>query len=461
MISVQNRLQQLSGSRNLLVFGFIFFFAITLSSCGVFGKSKYDRDTVKTHPPIDKPTKVDTTRWTKLPEDKFPPITSDEKSEEEAEYETILKYSYRVAAFIPFEINKMDLNVENSNDLRSLKYLHYYAGMQLAMEQLKEEDVRLTLDVFDSEESKSRIEQILDQQLPQETDAIMGPIKKECLVTLAEFGKENRMPIISPWYSSQSVAKENPYYIQINPFLTEHYHAITEHALEEFSKDQIFLVGRENTRDTDRFKYFQETAEIILDEKEALKTFTFDQDSLSAEFEIIKAKLLDDKATVFILPNYSSRDAQFIYDFIRRINVEKLDHEVYVYGMPVMASMNKLSYDYLVNMNVRIVMSRFVDVSGPLEKRFQSDFFEEYNCFPMDEAYEGYDNLLFLGRALKRYGTGFVRKLDQDSLEYLSTRFNIQPVMTSNNVEDQSIEYFENQNLRIIQFVENQFQTLK
>ncbi len=461
MISVQNRLQQLSGSRNLLVFGFIFLCTITLSSCGVFGKSKYDKDTVKTKPPKDKPTKVDTTRWTKLPEDKFPPITSEEKSEEEAEYETILKYSYRVAAFIPFEINEMDLNVENSNDLRFLKYLHYYAGMQLAMEQLEEEGVRLTLDVYDSEESKSRIEQILDQQLPQETDAIMGPIKKECLITLAEFGKENRMPIISPWYSSQSVAKENPYYIQFNPFLTEYYRAITEHALKEFSKEQIFLVGRQNTRDTDRFKYFQETAEIILEEEQPLKTFTFDQDSLSTEYEIIKNRLLDDKATVFILPNYSSRDAQFIYDFLRRINVEKLDNEVYVYGMPVMASMNKLSYDYLVNMNVRIVMSRFVDVSGPMEKQFQSDFFEEYNCFPMDEAYEGYDNLLFLGRALKQYGTGFVQKLDQDNLEYLSTRFNIQPVMTDESVEDQSVEYFENQNLRIIQFIEDQFQTLK
>lgn len=461
MISVPSRQLRLSGSKQAFFYGLVFLCGMLITSCGAFGKSKYDKDVVNAKPSKKGPTEVDTIKWTKLPEEKFPPITTKEKDLDSEISESVMKDIYRVAAFVPFEINRMNLEVEKSKDLRSLKYLHYYAGMQLAMEQLESEGVSLILDVYDSEENESRINQVINEQLPADIDAIMGPLKKECLVRLAEFGKENKIPIISPWFSSQSVAKDNPYYIQLNPFLTEHYRAITEHALQEFSADQIFLVGRQNTRDLDRFKYFQETAEILLNEATPLKRFVFDQDSLSAEFEIIKNTLLDDKATVFLLPNYSSRDAQFIYDFLRRINVEKLGKEVYVYGMPVMHAMDKISYDYLVNMNVRIVMSRFVNEKEAMEMIFQSKFYESFGSFPQDEAYEGYDNLLYLGRSLKRYGTGFVNKLDQDDQEYMSTRFDIQPVMSEDNVETQKVEYFENQNLRIIQFIDNQFQTLK
>ena len=78
-----------------------------------------------------------------------------------------------------------------------------------------------------------------------------------------------------------------------------------------------------------------------------------------------------------------------------------------------------------------------------------------------DEAYEGYDNLLFIGRSMKRYGTGFVKRLGGDNQEYLSTRFDIQPIMDDTDVESKKIEYYENQNLRIIQFIENQFQILR
>lgn len=457
MISVRNRLQQSNGNK---IF-FAFFLSIfLLSSCGIFSSnsSTTKNDVRKQNKDTDK-VEVDTVKWTKLPEDKFPPIQNEKGVEEPEKVVKGKKDAYRVACFLPMEANRIDLSVEDPNELRSLRYIHYYAGMQFALEELEAQGMNLTMDVYDSKDNPQHIKSILNSRLASDTDAILGSIKKESLKELARFGRENEIPVISPWYSSKSVTRDNEYYIQLNPFLTEHYRAITEHALKNFDPSQIYLVGREGTKDLSRFKYFQETCKELTDGEE-LNTFSFYLDSLTQEYEIFKDVIRQDTATVFILPNFSSRDAQYIYDVLRRINVEKMNNKVYVYGMPVMYDMDKMTYEYYTNMNIRIVMSRFTDKSTPEARAFEAKYFRTYNDYPKGEAYEGYDNVMFLGSMLQKYGLDFINHLDEDTMEYFSARFNIQPVFVG-DVEEENVNYYENRNLRIIQFVENRFKSLK
>ncbi len=458
MISVQNHLLRLNGSRiaALFIVG-----SLLLSSCGIFSSSRSNGSGDVTSEQNQNPDKaeVDTVQWTKIPEDKFPPIKTDKKEEETTTSSKGKKEAYRMACFLPMNSQRIDLSVEDPNEMRSLKYIHYYAGMQFALEDLEEAGMKLTMDVFDSKDDPNHVKSILSSRLATDTDVILGSIKKESLKELARFGKKNEIPVISPWYSSKSVTRNNPYYVQLNPFLTEHYRAITEHALAHFDPSQIYLLGREGTKDLSRFKYFQETCQELTD-GETLNTFPFYTDSLTQEFEIFKDIILQDSATVFIIPNFSSRDAQYIYDVLRRINVEKMDHEVYVYGMPIMYMMDKMTYEYYTNMNIRIVMSRFTNTSTEEAKSFEARYFRRYNDYPRGEAFEGYDNVMFIGQMLQEYGLDFLDHLDDDMMEYFSARFDIQPVFTG-DVEDGTVNYFENQNLRIIQFVDNQFRSLK
>ena len=467
MISVQNRRQQSNGNRIIL---FCFVAVFTFSSCGLFSGGSKGNSKGNSTTNTKEEVKVDTVQWTKLPEDKFPPIKSDTKvTEKQVDSEYVMKDQYRVAAIVPFQINRMDMNVESVQEIRNLKYLHYYAGMQMAMEDLEQEDISITLDVFDSKENLKDVKFILNNKLSSNTDAIMGPLKKDILIELAKFGKENKVPVISPWYSSQSIANENPNYIQLTPFLIDHYKALTQHALSSFDPENIYLVGRTNSKDVNRFKYFQEEAYKLTGEENALQEFVFYQDSLTHEFEIIKRIIRNQidketgerKPTVFIIPNFSSRESQYIYDLLRRINVEKLDNEVYVYGMPVLYDMDKITYEYYTNLNMRIAMSRYTQKSSVEASLFSSRYFNEYNDFPKQDAFEGYDNMMFLGRALKKYGTGFIANLDKDETEYLSTRYNIKPVSSSKDPESIMVDYFENKNLRIIQYIENEFSIIK
>ena len=321
--------------------------------------------------------------------------------------------------------------------------------------------------IRDSNESVTQVRNVLNNKVDNNTDIIIGSLKKDVLIELAAFGKENSIPIISPWYSSQSVADNNDYYIQLKPFLIDHYYKLTEHALANFDSEDIYLVGRNGSKDPSRFKHFQEAAYNVTKEENPLNEFVIDLDSLSAEYGIFRSlienrneNMEEKKPLVFIIPNFSMRESNYIYDLIRRINVEKLDQEVYIYGMPVLYGMDKISYDYLTNLNIRIVMSRYTKQSSPGAKNFIANFFREYNDYPLDDAFEGYDNMLWLGRMLHQYGGAFVDNLNKDKSEYLSTKFDIQPVYDG-DPEKPELDYFENKNLRIIQFYHNEFSVVK
>ncbi len=465
MILVQNRLLQLSGNSIILVF----LISVLLASCGAFSSKGSTGNSNSSTNGKNDVVKVDTVEWKQIPEDKFPPINNvdEELVEKEAVKSKDKKDMYNITAFLPLEASRINYGAEYPKDIRNLKYIEYYAGMKLAMEQLEKEGINITMNVHDSKESIATVMGILNNQVDNNTDVILGSLKKDVLVELAEFGKENSIPVISPWYSSQSVADNNEYYIQLTPFLIDHYYSLTEHALSHFDKEDIYLVGRNGSKDPSRFKYFQEAAYNVTKEKDALNEFVIDIDSLSAEYGIFRSlienrneNLKSAKPIVFIIPNFSMRESNYIYDLIRRINVEKLDQEVYIYGMPVIYRMDKISYDYLTNLNVRIAMSRYTKKSSPEAKNFAANYFREYNDYPLDDAYEGYDNMLWVGRMLHKYGGAFVDNLNRDKQEYLSTKFNIQAVYDG-DPEKPELDYFENKNLRVIQFYDNEFSVVK
>ncbi len=465
MILVQNLLQQLSGNK------IIWFLSCTifLASCGMFGGGSSSNSGGQERPIKEKDIRVDTVEWTKIPESEFPPINNVDEDliEKEVERSKEKKEQYNITSFLPIQASRINYGVEYPDDIRNVKYLQYYAGMKIALEQLEEEDISLKVDVFDSKEDITHVKSILNDRVDNTTDVILGSLKKDILVELAAFGKENSIPVISPWYASQSIADDNPFYIQLTPFLIDHYYAITEHALSHFDAEDIYLVGRNGSKDVTRFKYFQEAAFNVTKEENVLNEFVFTLDSLNAEDGIIRSfifnrneNLEEERPLVFIIPNFSMRESNYLYDLIRRINVEKLNQEIYIYGMPVLYGMDKITYDYLNNLNIRIVMSRYTKKSSPEAKNFAARYFREYNDYPLDDAYEGYDNMLWLGRMLHTYGGAFIDNLDKDNAEYLSTKFDIQKVFDG-DVEKPTLDYFENKNLRIIQFNNNEFSVVK
>ncbi len=456
MISAQNHPLLLSGNRYLWV---LLVFLFVLPSCGTTKKGKsqgrpHGRISTKKH--HTKKTKKIV--WTEGHDDRKPPIkdtsttSSGTKGNDgkptEINADINKEDVYDVVYFIPFD----------ARGKKSERFVQYYAGMQIAKRILEKEGVNLNVTVID--EKSGSFEDILSENIDSEVDAIVGPYDRSNLRIAAKTAKEKRLPLISPWQSSPKITKDNPYYIQLRPGLNEHYLTIFKDIKQSYDADQVTIIGRStNTSDLKRIKRLQKMAAYVWDEKEKkpLNEYTMLQDSIDFGVTAFDSLMFDQDEVVVVIPNWSFEDESFIYGALRRLSAEKGMSKVIVYGMPIMLESDKINFDYYNSLNMRVARSKFVDKRDNDVNRFRRDFLEEFGTLPTDNAYEGYDNLMYLGRNITKYGKNFQFYLFNDTGYYMQAAYNVRPRYKSSKSDHREIKYFENSNVDIIEFKNNRF----
>jgi len=454
MISVLNHLRRLSGNKIL----FFLVLIISISACGGTDKAvrRTNRGTTKTpkkNTEEKKRKKVDEVIWSEGKDDKKPPIVNKEApvyGKPEIETEDVYDLTY----FIPFDAGDY-LNSTQKSD----RFVQYYCGMLVATKILEKEGVSLNINVVD--EKKRRFDNILKDEVNRDTDVIVGPYSRKSLRSAAAFAKDKEIPLISPWQASSRITEENPYYIQLRPNLDEHYYSIFEDVKRNYTLDQVHIIGRKsNITDVKRIKKLQRMAKDVWGESDEdyLAEAWLIQDSIDIGQTAFDSIFVTDEPVVCIIPNWSFEDEAFIYGSLRRLSVEKGLAEVIVYGMPIMLESEKINFDYYSSLNMRVARSKFVDERDYDVARFKRDFVNTYGALPTDDAYEGYDNLMFIGRNIHKYGKAFQYYLSEDQGYYLQAGYKVTETRKDDSSDaPRAIDYFENKNVDIIEFKDNRF----
>lgn len=455
MILAQNHQRLLNGNKFLLLVCGILI--LVLASCSgtknVSDKSKVLKPSKNDRSDIGQKgsSKVDTIHWTEIDRTKEYNSTIEDLDLEKQD-------RYKISLLFPFDINSNNSDVNNSKTQLG-QMANYYGGVKLALQQLEEEAINLDVEVLDSESGN------FDKKLQQciDSDVIIGPRTKEQLLTTANFGRINNIPVISPWLSSSKITKDNAFFVQLKTSLKNHFNKIVSHAKSEFSDDQIFLLGRKGVKeDMSYMRYIQNVAAVINNDnnKKPLQEFYIDEDSLRLGEFAFDSIFIEGQTTVFILPNHSfASDEDFIYNTARKMNGEKGLENVVLYGMPILLESEKIKYDLHKGLNMRICRASYVDRSKVEFKEFRQRYFEQYGAFPSDEALEGFDMMIFIGRSIFNYGKKFQYFLDTYDSSLLQTKFEIQKVYKEDADDNfKNIQYFQNDHLYILTFTEDKFQ---
>jgi hypothetical protein len=266
------------------IFFFLVIFLFGLSSCDMFrkaqtdervtekekteldeieGKGTYNPETGKYEPSTTVSTKVDTIKWTVNP-DQVPPITSDATEMATSKDPVVISDDgsgkklgiYNVAVMLPFFTNRFDDGTTIDN--ASLQALSFYGGMKIAFNELSREGVHINATVHDTKGSESTVTSLMASPDLAKADLIIGPFRKNNIIIAGEQAKLLRTPFVSPLSASSDVANDNPYFIQVNPYLQTHCQSITQHARKRFKPNQIVLVARNKEAEISRFQYFQD-----------------------------------------------------------------------------------------------------------------------------------------------------------------------------------------------------------
>ena len=426
MISVLNHRRLLSGSKII----FSLFVTLVLLSCGA--SKKVIRTTpTPSNSSQDRVAKVDTVTWV---EDKAAPdpIESDEvASNKGLDIATGNNPSvpnseqlstYNVSVLFPFYSDAYNPENDRSRS-KSKRAIQLYGGMQLAIEKLEKEGVKMNINVFDTKGKTAVTSSLLQQSKIYNSDVIFGPFRSDNLKLGAKVAQEIKRPFISPMNPSNTITKDNPFFVQAKPGLERHCQAITDHVLEKYSPVQVVLVARDKAGEKERLQIFQKALMNHPKGKEGEKFREYLVSDYGNEFENMDFLnyIIEGIPTVFVVPSWSSES--FINNVLRKIRLVKLENEVVVYGMPQWKNYERVSYDYYDALNVHLSSDNQLDRSKTNIQNFAKAYFQTFGEAPSEDAYYGYDMTLYMGKMLIKHGSQFQTKIDTEPYMGLSTGF--------------------------------------
>ncbi|MFZ1705719.1 MAG: ABC transporter substrate-binding protein [Saprospiraceae bacterium] len=470
MTLVRNLPQLLSGNNKLV---FILFCWLFFTGCSrktfVVDSPQIIKPEKKPNPDttdivsIDKKTKsLDTIQWNDVSEAN-PPIKTPETNVDVRDKNptgTIGKFvkdQYNVRLLIP--LNSV---LYNETTLTTNRFVQFYAGVLMALEELEKKGSKLTLHVTDTGTPNFKIADEVKSIENNPPDLIIGPFEREDLKLIASEAQKREITVVSPWQTSTKITKENDFYIQMKPNLKEHFLKITEHVCKHYQQGEVIVITHNNQEGVSWYNFFNDAANKYSNQNSFLTHFAVSSDSLvspnTAFVNLFKTK----SPKAIILPYYSYNDEAKLYSVIRRLSADKGINEVVVYGMPLMIESERIDYEFYSSLNIRVAMSEFVyadDYNVRLFKRKFLDFFGELASV---DAIKGYDVMMFIGQNMKQYGSKFQEAIVQEKQYFLQTQVELQKTISDDSKKNPGeFDFFENKHILIIEFKQNGFQILE
>lgn len=417
--------------------------------------------------------RMDTMVWRDIPLKDAPVITSDGVFVDDGggldgtgNFGTEFYSTYNLAVLLPFVTDRFA--IENASLPENSDWaVHFYAGMKMALDVLEQEGVSLNVTTLDTKGKTGEVNNLIRTNSDLlNAHAIVGPYRKENVKLVADFAKRENKTLISPYSASTGVASNNTNYVQVNPTLESHAEAIMRHARNRYRADQIVLVTRNKQSEQARLNFFQQENYRIEGSTNAAKIqelIVTDESPDLNELDL-KPYIKLGTTTVFIVPSFSSE--AFVGALMRKIYLEARYSPIVVYGMPQWQEYSSIDYDVYENLNLHISSAIFVDPYSPAVQSFKRNYYDRYGTAPEEQAFRGYDDMLYFGRMLKKHGTKFQFFLDQEpGLGYLHTQFNIQKELTPESMRPESknevIQKFGNKYVNILKFDQYYFQEAK
>lgn len=370
--------------------------------------------------------------------------------------------SYRVDFLLPFLANRLEAGGMDGTELpvidpNSLWSLHFYSGAQMALDDLKSQDISLNVSAHDTQASPEKTNQLLRQQDTRAAQMLIGPYLRSNVAAAAEAVRNQEQVLISPYSAADGISTNNPNYVQVNPTLNTHLRSLLQHATTTKRNDRIILVGGPQHRD--RLAFLQEEYRIMSGNLEIppLEELIIEQ----PETDI--TPYLDGRGTVFIVPIYE--DESFVANFLRLVyNANRMNQDrVATYGLPQWKNYSRIDFDYYEGANVHISSSTFINKLDPTVRQFRQDFYNRFKTIPREEAYIGYDVTNYFARMISKYGTRFQYSLSRNPEKLMHTEFRFEPMMyvsdpNASNFEQATVDHWENTFVNILQFKNYQFQ---
>ena len=148
---------------------------------------------------------------------------------------------------------------------------------------------------------------------------------------------------------------------------------------------------------------------------------------------------------------------------MRKLSADKGTKDVIVFGLPQWTGFNNLNSNHMESLSVHISSSTYINTHHPSYNSFKNKFYTNYFTMPDNQAYQGYDLIMWLAKTISREGFEGVMRGKPASESGIALGFELKPVYKEGKKpsEMKTPLYYENSRVRTLKFTDQDYELMR
>jgi ABC-type branched-subunit amino acid transport system substrate-binding protein len=283
-------------------------------------------------------------------------------------------------------------------------FTDFYKGAMLALEDLKAEGRSAVVTLYDSGNSREKMESIVTSAEFMDTDLIIGPVFEDETVPAVRFGEFFRVPVVSPLASMRSLGSEVLF--QMTPDAASKYDK-----LRPLLEGDINLIVVSSSVEDDSAFSREITRELAGRSYRQFNVYAGSGDEFASLLDPARPNVVIVLAGGELAVNVALTAISSSYNKVLATRPGR--PSLTVVGNSRWANFDGTSIDLnlFFKLNVRFVSNYYINRSDPRTHAFETRYAGLYGDFPSRSAFRGYDAVTLFAGALFESGFSFADRL--------------------------------------------------
>lgn len=325
---------------------------------------------------------------------------------------------------------------------RSKNFIEFYQGVLLAVNQLKNNGLKVNLQVFDTERSDDKTIEIINSEGFDEMDLIVGPVYPNTLRVVSMYSMENRINMISPLSQTEDLLMENPYLFQVNPSYNTQIDDFTKN-ISNYYESNMVMIHEGDSLNTEMVTGFKEKLFSYMSYKTPMDEVSFKElayNSLVVHNDTINTfehALDKSRKNVIVIP--SNKEA-FVNEVISNMDAfRSFGYDIEVFGFYRWSKFRAIDRGYFYSLGLNIFSPYYVDYQLEYVKNFIKQYRRSYGSEPYQYAFQGFDVSYYFLSALMKFGPDFQYCLKNHNLNLIQSNYTFKRMNGYSGFENKSV----------------------
>lgn len=314
------------------------------------------------------------------------------------------------ALILPFAL-------DDSATTNQKKMIEFYQGMMLALEKLKNQNVSVTLKVFDSKDENTSIQPLLNSGQLDDADIIIGLKYNNHISDVVRWSTAHQVPLVLPLTANADDMYDNPYVYQLNTPQSYFNQEIYNHFLEQFPNPNVILLDADEYNRND----FIDGLKVTLSDRDIPYTTIM----VDTAYQQIMDTLQYGKQNIFIINTPNSEPLNTMLPVLQLVTRNKdPEIETHLFGYPQYQIYASDHLDEMYEIDTWFYSWFYTNNMLPEAVEFNNSFRRAFSrqmmiSYPSYASY-GYDTGYYFLKGLATYGKDFenhLNELDTDPVQ--------------------------------------------